>query len=93
MGRKYAGTLGPIAFITVVARNVMHGGNTDTALLTASAALFAFAALGYFLGRLADGAVKDAVESTLQRQLRARDGARSGTAGDERTPRGAGTTA
>jgi hypothetical protein len=62
MGRTYAGILGLLAFGTVIARCLLHGGNVDAALLTASQTLFAFAALGYIIGSIAERTIVEAVE-------------------------------
>jgi hypothetical protein len=71
MGRQYAGTLGPIAFVTVIVRNLIDGGHADSALMAALMALFAFAALGYLLGRMAEHTIVEAVESSFHARLRA----------------------
>jgi hypothetical protein len=66
MGRAFAGTVGPLAFALTVARGVLIGSSLEATLLTASAALFAFAALGYVAGQTADYLVRDSVRSQFQ---------------------------
>ncbi len=62
MGRTYAGILGLVAFGTVIARSLLRGGNVDTTLMTACGALFAFAALGYIIGSIAERTIVEAIE-------------------------------
>ena len=62
MGRTYAGILGLLAFGTVIARSLVRGGNVDAALVTASGTLFAFAALGYIIGSIAERTIVEAIE-------------------------------
>ena len=62
MGRTYAGILGLLAFATVIARSLVRGGDLASSLLTASGALFAFAALGYIIGTIAERTIVEAIE-------------------------------
>ena len=62
MGRTYAGILGLLAFGTVIARCLVRGGNVESALWTASWTLFAFAALGYIIGSIAERTIVEAIE-------------------------------
>lgn len=71
MGRAYAGILGPIAFVTVVARAVIGGGNAQNALLSAMVALFAFAVIGYVVGMVAERVVVEGVEARIRHQWQA----------------------
>jgi hypothetical protein len=66
MGRTYAGILGPLACALVVARGVLHGAGAEGTLLSASGALFAFAALGYIVGQVADYLIRDSVRTQFQ---------------------------
>jgi hypothetical protein len=61
MDRSYAGVLGSIAFSAVLARGWLHGVEGSAVLLSASACLFLFGALGACVGRIADAVVDAAV--------------------------------
>ncbi len=63
MGRNYAGILGSISFGTVIARGLLDRGNVESALLTAGGAMFAFAAIGYVVGQLAERIVVEAIRA------------------------------
>lgn len=66
MGRAYAGILGPLAVVTVVARCLVHGGETGAAVGTASLLLFVFSALGYIIGSVAERTVVEALGNQLR---------------------------
>ncbi len=70
MARMYAGILGPLAFVTCLARGVVHAWPADKALLVAWASLLAFALVGAAVGWIG--------ERILEDELRARMDARSG---------------
>ena len=72
MGRVYAGILGPISFGVVVARSLIDGDSVDTALYAAPLALFAFAAIGYVIGFIAERTIVEAVEAQFHAQLQGR---------------------
>jgi len=71
MGRSYAGILGPLAFLTEILRGMLHGGGSESTVMSAIAALFAFAAIGFVLGELAGWIVDDAVRSRLSAEMAA----------------------
>ena len=71
MGRSYAGILGPLAFATVVLRGLLAGNGAEGTLQTACLAMFAFAALGYVLGRAAALIVDDSVRAGFRAELQA----------------------
>jgi hypothetical protein len=73
MGRAYAGILGPLAFGLVVARGLVAGGGVEGVLAAASAALFVFAAIGYFTGQLAEFLVNESVRRQFQAAMAAWD--------------------
>jgi hypothetical protein len=76
MGRAYAGILGPLAFGTVIARSLVRGGNVESALITASWTLFAFAALGYIIGSIAERTIVEAIEMRFHARWQALESAR-----------------
>ncbi|MEQ8791410.1 MAG: hypothetical protein RIC55_34425 [Pirellulaceae bacterium] len=69
MGRTYAGILGPLTFLTVVLRGAIEGRGAEGTLLTASLLMFAFAGLGYVLGRVAALIVDDSVQAEFRAEL------------------------
>ena len=71
MGRAYAGILGPISFGTIIARSLIDGGNVQSALMFASLALFAFAAVGYIVGIAAERIIVETIEARFQAQRQA----------------------
>jgi hypothetical protein len=71
MGRSYAGILGPLAFAVTVLRGMLAGHGAEGTLQTACLAMFAFAALGYVLGRAAALIVDDSVRAGFRAELEA----------------------
>ena len=69
MGRIYGGVLGLLAFITVIARGIIHTAGTQATLLQASLALMFMGAVGYVIGRLAAWIVEDSVRTTIAAEL------------------------
>jgi len=67
----YAGILGPLAFLTSLARGVMHGGGIESVLWTAWCSLLVFSAVGYAIGWVADWIVEDAVRGRISAELAA----------------------
>ena len=77
MGRIYAGILGPLAFLTALARGVVHAGGSEAVVRTAWCCLLGFAAGGYVIGRLAEWTVADSVASRLAAEMAARQKSRA----------------
>lgn len=75
MAHVYAGILGPLAFVTTVARGLTHGGGTMSTLLTAWCCLLAFSAIGYVVGRVAEFIVADSVRSRIAAEVAAEEAA------------------
>ncbi len=69
MGPTYAGTLGPIAFVTMLARGIINGSSADHVLLAAVVCLVAFAGIGYITGRVADQIVLESVKRRFDVEL------------------------
>ena len=63
MERSYAGILGSIAMVTVMAHSLIHGHNILATLYAAPLALFAFAGVGLLIGYLADRTIVESIES------------------------------
>jgi hypothetical protein len=73
MGRTYAGILGPLAFTTILARGAISAGGVESTMMFATVCLFLFAGIGYFVGRVADSIVLEAVKANFDRELEARE--------------------
>lgn len=74
MAPIYAGILGLLAFVTSVARGLIHGGDVGSTLLAAWCSLLAFSAIGYVMGGLAGWMVTQSVTQRVSKELAARDG-------------------
>jgi biotin transporter BioY len=75
VGPSYAGVLGPVAFATVLAHGVLHGGGAEATLGRAAGFLLAFGALGYVIGRVAGFVVEESVRTKLVAQMTAQKAA------------------
>ena len=71
MAHIYAGILGPLAFLTALARGTMHGGGTESVLFGAWCGLLAFAVVGYVVGWVAERIVADSVSGRISAELAA----------------------
>ncbi|MGY8768414.1 MAG: hypothetical protein ACKVH8_08310 [Pirellulales bacterium] len=69
MNRSYAGTLGTLAFITVLIRGFSEWGGLESILFSAVIALFLFAAIGYIVGSIASRIVDESVRNKLNAEL------------------------
>jgi hypothetical protein len=69
MARIYAGILGLLAYATVVARGLAYGGPGGELIWSAVWAMFAFAAVGYAIGRTAQWIVDDSVRGRLAAEM------------------------
>lgn len=72
MGRTYAGVLGLVAFVTVLARSLIDGSSAAGTVHLATICLFAFAGIGYVAGQIADMVVRDAVRARFEEDMRSR---------------------
>ena len=70
MGRIYAGTLGFTAFASFVARGLVQGGGSGL-ILAAAAVLFAFAAVGWVIGTIAESTIRESVQTTFDAEVAA----------------------
>ncbi len=73
MAPVYAAILSVLAFLTAIARGVLHNGNPDTILTVAWLSLLVFAAVGYFAGRLAEWIVDESVRTRMAAEMAARE--------------------
>ena len=72
MARIYAGILGLLAFAAVITRGVVHAGAPAATTWEAVTSLFAFAAIGYVIGRTAQWIIDDSVRGQLTTQLQSK---------------------
>jgi hypothetical protein len=73
MGRTYAGILGPLAFTTILARNLIAPSSVESTMMLATVCLFLFAGIGYLVGQVADSIVLEAVTAKFDKELHTRD--------------------
>lgn len=78
MGRIFAGILGPMAFLVIILRGLIHGASVEATLETACLALVIFSALGGWFGSIADATVEHSVQTTFETTLSAVESAQSG---------------
>ena len=71
MGRIYAGTLGWVALVTLIARGLMHGSAAGQSMLYAAGAMFAFAGLGWIAGSIAESTVAESVRRQFDKEVAA----------------------
>lgn len=69
MGRIYAGILGPLAFLAALFGAALDGATPDATLWRAWASLWAFAAVGYVVGRVADRTIEESVAGRVAAEL------------------------
>jgi len=71
MGRKYAGILGPLAFATVLFRGLILVDGVEPTLKLAMICLFAFAAVGFVIGCVAEATILESVKLRFDTMMRA----------------------
>jgi hypothetical protein len=71
MGRTYAGILGLTVFSTTLIRGGLAGSSADDVILTATILLFAFAAIGWIVGSIAEMTVIDSVRTRFNAEMKA----------------------
>ncbi len=71
MARTYAGILGSLAFLTVLARGLANGGGVESVVYTAWCSLLAFALAGGVIGWLAEGVVRDSINGQIEAEIAA----------------------
>ncbi len=77
MARIYAGILGPLAFLTAVARGLVHGGTVEHTLLEAWIGLVVFSIVGFFIGWIAGATIDESVNAQIAREVAAQESAES----------------
>jgi hypothetical protein len=75
MGRSYAGILGAVAFITILARSVIDTSSVESTMMLATVCLFLFAGIGYLVGNIAEAIVLEAMKANFNMELEAREAA------------------
>ncbi|MDY0168643.1 MAG: hypothetical protein RBS80_18995 [Thermoguttaceae bacterium] len=69
MARIYAGILGPVAFLTALARGFLLGAEVQSTLFQAWCALWCFAVAGYVVGWIAERTIEQSVHDRITREL------------------------
>jgi hypothetical protein len=69
VGRAYAGILGPLAFLTVLAHGIFHAAGAQQTLWRATLALATFGLVGCVAGQLAGWIVEDSVRGRLTAEI------------------------
>ena len=69
MGRNCARLLGPLAFGVVIARSLLDGWSVESTMPAACISLFAFAAIGYMAGVIAETTVERSVGQRFQAEV------------------------
>ena len=72
MGPRYAGILGPLAYVLVLTRGLIDGSSPESILGLAVVCLLVFAGIGYMAGRVADKVLWDSVKKQFSDELQAR---------------------
>jgi hypothetical protein len=71
MGRTYAGILGPLAFATVLFRGLILVDATAPTLKLSMICLFAFAIVGFVIGKIAEMTVLESVKAKIGTEMQA----------------------
>lgn len=71
MGRNYAGILGPLGMILVIARGLGNSGGAQSVLGSGILTVVMMSAVGYVLGELAAWIVEDSVRTKVASELAA----------------------
>ena len=71
MGRIYAGALGLLAFLTMIARALINQSSPGTSLIFATGVMFVFTLLGWIAGSIAESSVADAVRKQFDSEVAA----------------------
>lgn len=79
VGRAYAGVLGPLAFITMLARECTTTAATSTKLVHAWVALVLFAVLGSIIGWVAGRIIEDSARAQIFTELAAAEAEQTGS--------------
>ncbi len=71
MGSTYAGVTGPLAFLVVLVRCIIHQSHVYASLQLALVSLVVFSLFGWFIGTVAEKAVEQAARIRFQQELEA----------------------
>ncbi len=69
MAHSYGASLGCIAFVICIIRGICLSHSADETLLRAVGLMLAFAPLGYILGSITEGIVRQSVEMNFRRAV------------------------
>ena len=71
MGPRYAGILGPLAYILVLSRGLIDGSSPKSIVGLSNVCLLAFAGIGYLTGRIADKVLWDSLKKQFTDEMQA----------------------
>jgi hypothetical protein len=71
MGPRYAGILGPLAYVLVLSRGLIDGSSAPSIVGSSIFCLLAFAGIGYLTGRIADKVLWDSLKRQFTDELQA----------------------
>lgn len=77
MAQTYAGILGSLAFLTSLARGLIHFGGTESVLWSVWLSLLVFSVVGYLIGWVAEKIVEDSVRGRISAELAGEETARA----------------
>ncbi len=69
MARGYAACLGAIALLVSILRNVLDGQTSPEAISQTLVLTVVFVAIGFVVGAIADGLIRQSVESNFRRAV------------------------
>ena len=69
MAPTYAGILGPLALLVVLAQGTVHGNSLQSTLMVGWIALIAFSAIGYVAGRIAETTVDRGFQDRVNAEI------------------------
>jgi hypothetical protein len=70
MRSKYARLLGPLAFGVIMIRGLIHGWSVESTVPSACISLFAFAAIGYMAGLIAETTIEQSVSQRFEAEVK-----------------------
>ncbi len=82
MVRFYAGFLGLVAFVTSMARGLIHGGGTESILKVSVVCFFLFGVIGMLIGRIAEWTVDESVRMKVRSSVSSEGNRESVTSAD-----------
>ncbi|MCH2124321.1 MAG: hypothetical protein MK165_05990 [Pirellulaceae bacterium] len=70
MGQKFAGVLGTLAFVATLVRELIEGAAAEASLILSTFCLLGFAAIGWFVGTIAEWIIVESVLTRFHHELK-----------------------